>query len=118
MQINRFFVSVKKAYERYDRFMEKQGFGIVLAVCVLIILSSALYTFHFRQQWAEEPHRYTGQCRRSHARGQLVCRRKGLHHVDAAHSQRDSRRGQGHHQPSRQHAAAGKGRGRFHHPQP
>ena len=55
MQINRFFVSVKKAYERYDRFMEKQGFGIVLAVCVLIILSSALYTFHFRQQWAEEP---------------------------------------------------------------
>ncbi len=54
MQTNRFFLSVKKAYERYDRFMEKQGFGIVLAVCVLIILSSALYTFHFRAERAQE----------------------------------------------------------------
>lgn len=50
MQRNHFFHSIKKAYERYDRFMEKQGFGIVLAVCVLIILSSALYTFHFREK--------------------------------------------------------------------
>jgi len=54
MQSNRVFAALKKAYVRYDRFMEKQGFGIVLAVCVLIILSSALYTFHFRQVWAQE----------------------------------------------------------------
>lgn len=46
--------AVKRAYQRYDRFMEKQGFGIVVAVCVAIILSSALYTFHFRQLWAKE----------------------------------------------------------------
>ena len=50
MQENRLLRWLKRAYMRYDRFMEKQGFGIVLAVCVLIILSSALYTFHFRPQ--------------------------------------------------------------------
>jgi len=54
MQFSRFCAAVRRAYARYDRFMEKQGFGIVLAVCVLIILSSALYTFHFRQVWAQE----------------------------------------------------------------
>ena len=54
MQFSRVFAALKRAYVRYDRFMEKQGFGIVLAVCVLIILSSALYTFHFRQVWAQE----------------------------------------------------------------
>lgn len=43
---------VKRAYLRYDRFMEKQGFGIVLAACVMIVLSSALYTFHFRDRWS------------------------------------------------------------------
>lgn len=54
MPNSRFLAALKRAYARYDRFMEKQGFGIVLAVCVLIILSSALYTFHFRQEWAEK----------------------------------------------------------------
>ena len=54
MPDRRFAAAFKRAYARYDRFMEKQGFGIVLVVCVLIILSSALYTFHFRQKWAEE----------------------------------------------------------------
>lgn len=43
----------RRAYQRYDRFMEKQGFPIVLTVCVLVILLSALYTFHFREQQAE-----------------------------------------------------------------
>lgn len=54
MQYSRLVAAIKRAYARYDRFMEKQGFGIVLAVCVLIILSSALYTFHFRQEWAKD----------------------------------------------------------------
>ena len=54
MQLSRVFAALKRAYARYDRFMEKQGFGIVLAACVLIILSSAAYTFHFRQVWAQE----------------------------------------------------------------
>lgn len=54
MQTNRILTAIKRAYARYDQFMEKQGFGIVLAVCVLIILSSALYTFHFRQAWAQK----------------------------------------------------------------
>lgn len=53
MQFSHIIAAIKRAYARYDRFMEKQGFGIVLAVCVLIILSSALYTFHFRQEWAK-----------------------------------------------------------------
>ncbi len=54
MQNHRLFAAVRRAYERYDRFMEKQGFGIVMAVCVVIITSSAAYTFHFREQWAQE----------------------------------------------------------------
>ena len=54
MQFSRVFAALKRAYARYDRFMEKQGFGIVLAACVLIILSSAVYTFHFRQVWAQK----------------------------------------------------------------
>ena len=53
MQEKRVLESIKRAYARYDRFMEQQGFGVVLAVCVLIILSSALYTFHFRERWNE-----------------------------------------------------------------
>ena len=54
MQSNRVLAAFKRAYARYTRFMEKQGFGIVLAVCVLTIGASALYTFHFRQAWAGE----------------------------------------------------------------
>ena len=52
--MQRIWNAVKTAYARYDRFMEKQGFGIVLAACVLIIGASAVYTFHFREKWAEE----------------------------------------------------------------
>ncbi len=54
MQSKRMWNTIKTAYARYDRFMEKQGFGIVLAVCVLIIGASAVYTFHFREKWAEQ----------------------------------------------------------------
>ena len=54
MREKRVFKMIKNAYARYDRFMEKQGFGVVLAVCVLIILSSALYTFHFRNLWNQK----------------------------------------------------------------
>ena len=45
MQNNRFLEGLRRVYARYDRLMEKQGFYIVLAVCVLVILLSALYTF-------------------------------------------------------------------------
>lgn len=55
-QKRRFFSAIKRAYLRYDAFMEKQGFGITLAVCVLIILGSAVYTYGFapKKQMAEE----------------------------------------------------------------
>ena len=52
--MQRIWNAIKTAYARYDRFMEKQGFGIVLAVCVLVIGASAVYTFHFREKWAQE----------------------------------------------------------------
>ena len=55
MQNNRFVEGVRRAYARYDRLMEKQGFYIVLAVCVLVIVLSALYTFEIRDQWEEPP---------------------------------------------------------------
>lgn len=45
---------LRRAYAAYDRLMEKQGFAVVLVVCVLVILASALYTFHFRDEWAVE----------------------------------------------------------------
>lgn len=47
-----FWGSIKQMYAAYDRLMEKQGFYIVLAVCVLVIVLSALYTFHFRERWS------------------------------------------------------------------
>ena len=55
MQNNRFVEGLRRAYARYDRLMEKQGFYIVLAVCVLVILLSALYTFRLRDEWVEPP---------------------------------------------------------------
>lgn len=50
-QSSRFRSSLHRLYLRYDRMMEKQGFAIVLTVCVLVIVLSALYTFHFREVW-------------------------------------------------------------------
>lgn len=50
-QGNRFWAGIRRVYARYDRLMEKQGFTIVLVVCVLVIVLSALYTFHFREAW-------------------------------------------------------------------
>lgn len=50
-QNNRFWTGVRRVYAQYDRLMEKQGFTIVLVVCVLVIVLSALYTFHFREVW-------------------------------------------------------------------
>lgn len=41
---------LKQAYRVYDRFMEKQGFYVVLGICVLVIVVSALYTFQMRQE--------------------------------------------------------------------
>ena len=55
MQNNRFLEGLRRVYARYDRLMEKQGFYIVLGVCVLVILLSALYTFQLRDQWEEPP---------------------------------------------------------------
>ncbi|MBE5778442.1 MAG: M23 family metallopeptidase [Clostridiales bacterium] len=47
---NRFVKSLRKAYLWYDRMMEKQGFYVVLAVCVLVIVISAVYTFRLREE--------------------------------------------------------------------
>ena len=48
MKQTQFMNGLKKAYLAYDRLMEKQGFYVVLAVCILVILTSAVYTFHVR----------------------------------------------------------------------
>lgn len=55
MQGSRFRDSFKRAYARYDRIMEKQGFYIVLGVCVLVIVLSALYTFYLRDETGAAP---------------------------------------------------------------
>jgi len=54
-QNSRFWNGVRRAYARYDRIMEKQGFTIVLVVCLAVIALSALYTFHFRGKWSADP---------------------------------------------------------------
>lgn len=41
---------VRSAYQRYDRMMEKQGFYVVLAVCVVIIIASTVLTFCQRRE--------------------------------------------------------------------
>lgn len=53
-QENRFKAQCQRLYARYDQWMEKQGFTVVLVVCVLVIAMSALYTFYFREKWAED----------------------------------------------------------------
>ena len=50
MKWKRMIAAIKKAYVKYDLFMEKQGFGIVLAVCLMIILSSALFTYRLSKE--------------------------------------------------------------------
>ena len=53
MENSKFWQGLKKAYLRYDRIMEKQGFYVVLAVCVLVIVLSAFYTFRLREEGTE-----------------------------------------------------------------
>lgn len=48
MKQTQLMAGLRKAYLAYDRLMEKQGFYVVLAVCILVILTSAVYTFHVR----------------------------------------------------------------------
>lgn len=50
MQKQTFWGRMRAAYQRYDRMMEKQGFYVVLGVCVLIIVISAVFTFHQRKE--------------------------------------------------------------------
>jgi len=50
MQKQRFWDRMRNAYQRYDRMMEKQGFYVVLGVCVLIIVLSAVLTFRQRKE--------------------------------------------------------------------
>ena len=50
MRDSRFGEIVRRLYARYDRVMEKQGFYIVLGVCVLVIALSAIYTFSLRAE--------------------------------------------------------------------
>lgn len=52
--------NLRRAYAAYDRLMEKQGFTVVLVVCVLVIVLSALYTFHFRDEWYVAPAQESG----------------------------------------------------------
>ncbi len=54
MQKRTFWGRMRSAYQRYDRMMEKQGFYVVLAVCVLVIVLSAVLTFRQRKE-AEIP---------------------------------------------------------------
>ncbi|MBE5802593.1 MAG: M23 family metallopeptidase [Clostridiales bacterium] len=58
MQSEKFWDKVRKAYQRYDRMMEKQGFYVVLGVCVLVIVISAVYTFRLRNETVEIPQVY------------------------------------------------------------
>ncbi len=46
---SRFWQGFRKAYAKYDQMMEKQGFYVVLVVCIAVIAASALYTFRFRE---------------------------------------------------------------------
>lgn len=46
-----FRAAIRQGYARYSQLMEKQGFYVVLVVCVLVIALSAAYTFHFREKW-------------------------------------------------------------------
>lgn len=50
MQKQRFWDRMRSAYQHYDRMMEKQGFYVVLGVCVLIIVLSAVFTFRQRKE--------------------------------------------------------------------
>ena len=50
MEKQTFWNRVRSAYRRYDRMMEKQGFYVVLGVCVLIIVLSAVFTFRQRKE--------------------------------------------------------------------
>lgn len=50
MEKKTFWDRMRTAYRRYDRMMEKQGFYVVLAVCVLIIVVSAALTFSRRRE--------------------------------------------------------------------
>lgn len=38
----------RRTHAAYGKMMEKQGFYVVMVVCVLVIAGSAAYTFHFR----------------------------------------------------------------------
>lgn len=55
MENSKFWQGVKRAYLRYDRMMEKQGFYVVLGVCVMVIVLSAVYTFRLRDETTEPP---------------------------------------------------------------
>ena len=48
MEGGKLWKGIKQAYIRYDQMMEKQGFYVVLAVCVIVIVLSAVYTFRLR----------------------------------------------------------------------
>lgn len=50
LQKQTFWGRMRSAYQRYDRMMEKQGFYVVLGVCILIIVISAVLTFRQRKE--------------------------------------------------------------------
>ncbi len=54
MEKKSFAERLRTAYQRYDRMMEKQGFYVVLGVCITVIAVSAAITFCQRRE-AEIP---------------------------------------------------------------
>ena len=44
-----FLEKFRRGYQLYDRFMEKQGFYVLLGICILVIILSGLYTMNLRQ---------------------------------------------------------------------
>ena len=52
MPRNHLWQAVRKGYQRYSLWMERQGFYVVIVICVLVIALSALYTFRIREKTA------------------------------------------------------------------
>ncbi len=72
MQWKKITGTLKHAYESYDRFMEKQGFGLVVVLCITIIGSSALYTFHIRPKQFENQQESPSSVEASLQQGQTL----------------------------------------------
>lgn len=55
MDSGKIWQGIKRAYLRYDQMMQRQGFYVVLVICVIVIVGSAVYTFRLRDEAVETP---------------------------------------------------------------